>query len=352
MVKSEPLYETGLYPAPCRRQNFAKSETVNPMELTIVTPAGPDSKAGNRATAKRWQQLLESAGHQVEVVTDYHNGEPDCLIALHAWRSAAAVARYRELWPKRPLIVVLTGTDIYRYQHEAPQTTHCSMDAADLLIGLHDKVAADIPPRYHKKLLCLRQSAPRPAVTGASRTEPGEFHICVIGHLRDEKDSLRAAWACRHLPDDSRIVVSCAGKAHSPEWHEKALDESRSNPRFHYLGQLERAQLDNLMAVSHLMVISSVMEGGANVVSEACRAGLPVLASDIPGNRGLLGDDYPGYFPAKDDHALAELMWRAETDNEFLAELRGRVLELAPSFTPEKERESLLTALARCYGDG
>ncbi|WP_226597978.1 selenoneine biosynthesis selenosugar synthase SenB [Marinobacter nauticus] len=318
------------------------------MRLTIVTPAGPDSKAGNRATALRWQKLLESANHQVEVVTQYEGQETDCLIALHAWRSAEAVKHYRQVWPGKPLIVVLTGTDIYRFQHEFPDLTRASMDAADLLIGLHDLVAEDIPERYHDKLLCLRQSAPKPSVAGSARAERDQFHVCVIGHLRDEKDSLRAAWACYHLPEDSRIVVSCAGKAYNEEWRVKALEESRSNPRFHYLGELDKPKLEHLMAVSNLMVISSVMEGGANVVSEACRAGLPILASDIPGNRGLLGDDYPGYFPVKDDEALARLMLRAETDVEFLAELRAKVTALASTFTPERELESLEQALARC----
>ena len=347
-IKSEPVYEGRLYLAQCHMQNFSKSEQVTAMRLTIVTPAGPDSKAGNRATALRWQSLLEAASHQVEVVTEYQGQETDCLIALHAWRSADAVKRYRETWPEKPLIVVLTGTDIYRFQHEFPDITRASMDAADLLIGLHDLVAEDIPERYRDKLLCLRQSAPKPSVAGSARAEKDQFHVCVIGHLREEKDSLRAAWACYHLPEQSRIVVSCAGKAHNESWREKALEESRSNPRFHYLGELDKPKLEHLMAVSNLMVISSIMEGGANVVSEACRAGLPILASDIPGNRGLLGDDYPGYFPVKDDKALARLMLHAETDAEFLGDLRAKVNVLASGFSPESELESLELALVRC----
>lgn len=165
------------------------------MRLTIVTPAGPDSKAGNRATALRWQSLMEAASHQVEVVTEYQGQETDCLIALHAWRSADAVKRYRETWPEKPLIVVLTGTDIYRFQHEFPDITWASMDAADLLIGLHDLVAEDIPERYHDKLLCLRPIRAQAVSGGQRRAEKDQFHVCVIGHLRDEKDSLRAAWA-------------------------------------------------------------------------------------------------------------------------------------------------------------
>lgn len=316
------------------------------MNITIVTPAGPDSKAGNRATAVRWQHLLEASGHAVDVCTEYDGEACDLMIALHAWRSAQAICRFRECWPDKPLIVVLTGTDIYHYQFEHPETTYASMASAHVLIGLHDLVAADIPERFRSKLMTLRQSAPKPSVCGGSKAEPGQFNVCVIGHLRAEKDSLRAAWASRLLPEDSRIIVSCAGQAHNDEWREKALQESMGNPRFHWLGQLDNAQLEHLMAVCSLMVISSVMEGGANVVSEACRAGLPILASDIPGNRGLLGKDYPGYFPAEDEASLAALMSRVETNPEFLAQLRARVNALAASFTPEQERRSLETALA------
>ncbi len=317
------------------------------MQLILVTPAGPDSKAGNRATAIRWQVLLEAAGHQVSVLTDYQGEDCDLLIALHAWRSADAVRAFREHWPEKPLIVVLTGTDIYRYQTEFPEITQGSMTAADTLIGLHDLVADDIPEVFRHKLVTLRQSAGKPAGRGGSKAEAGCFDICVIGHLRDEKDSLRAAWATRYLPEDSAIVVSCAGKPHNEEWHEKARNESKANPRFRYLGELDKPELENLMAVSRLMVISSVMEGGANVVSEACRAGLPVLASDIPGNRGLLGEDYPGYFPVGDDKALAAVMSRAETDPGFLSALKMQVSQLADTFTPEQERQSLVNALER-----
>ena len=317
------------------------------MHIILVTPAGPDSRAGNRATALRWQALLENGSRRVDVVTDYR-GEPcDMLIALHAWRSASAVRVFREHWPKKPLIVVLTGTDIYRYQKEFPELTRRSMALADVLIGLHDKVASDIPESFHDKLVTLRQSAERPELRACSKAESDRFDVCVIGHLRDEKDSLRAARATRFLPDTSRIVVSCAGKPHTDEWRDKAVNENRDNPRFQYLGELDKPALNNLMAVSRLMVISSIMEGGANVVSEACRAGLPILASDIPGNRGLLGDDYPGYFPVGNERALADCLQRAETDSGFLAELKARVSALAQTFTPESERERLEFALAR-----
>ncbi len=317
------------------------------MHLILITPAMPESKAGNRATAERWKTLLEDAGHAVNVATQYH-GEPcDALLALHAWRSADAVRTFRRIWPAKPLILALTGTDIYRHQHEYPEQTRYSMAEADALIGLHDLVANDIPAEFADKLVTLYQSAvgpecfpPRdPARTG------DEFQVCVIGHLREEKDSLRAAYASRLLPENSKIQVVCAGKPHNEAWQRKAEQEMSDNSRFRWLGELEKAATRQLMMNSQLMVISSMMEGGANVVSESCRAGLPVIASDIPGNVGLLGKDYAGYFPAGDEQALAELLYRVEQDSEFLTRLRDQVNQLAGRFVPEKERASLEQAL-------
>lgn len=313
----------------------------------MITPAQPGSKAGNRATAERWETLLESAGHSVDVVTEYH-GEPcDAFIALHAWRSVDAIRHFRETWPEKPLIVALTGTDIYQHQHEYPEDTRYSMGAADALIGLHDLVAHDIPAGFASKLVTLYQSAEGPEAFPAPQADltKESSGVCVIGHLRDEKDSLRAAYAARLLPKDSKVQVFCAGKAHNDAWHNKAEREMAENPRFHWLGELDKTRTRQLMANSRLMVISSVMEGGANVVSEACRAGLPVLASDIPGNVGLLGRDYAGYFPVGDEQALAGLLQHAETEPTFLESLKAQVSNLAERFLPEKEQASLEQAL-------
>jgi len=314
------------------------------MEIVLVTPASPDSRAGNRATANRWQRLLEQSGHRVSVMTGYE-GEPcDLLIALHAWRSHKAIETFRHIWPELPLIVVLTGTDIYRYQHSDPVPTLAAMAAADVLIGLHDLVGEDITPEFHNKLVTLYQSAP--TLSAKKRERAGKaFNVCVIGHLREEKDSLRAAMAARLLPTESRIRVLCAGKAHNLQWQQRGRAEIAKNSRFLWYGELGREDTGNLLVQSQLMVISSVMEGGANVVSEACRAGVPVLASDIPGNRGLLGQDYAGYYPVADTQALAQLLERAETDSGFLHTLTRQVKGLASRFTPERERRSLEQAL-------
>ncbi|WP_166263849.1 selenoneine biosynthesis selenosugar synthase SenB [Marinobacter caseinilyticus] len=314
------------------------------MHILIVTPAARGSKAGNRATAERWCALLVSAGHQVDILTDYQGEDADLMIALHAWRSHAAVTRFREAYPAKPLIVVMTGTDIYQFQYRDPETTYHSMALADVLIGLHRKVADDLPECFHAKLRLVLQSAD-PQQRPVSELSSEDFGVCVIGHLRDEKDSLRAAMASRLLPAESRIRVWQAGKPHTEQWERMATEESRHNPRFQWLREIDKKGVQQLMARSRLMVISSVMEGGANVVSEACRSGLPVIASDIPGNRGLLGDEYPGYYPVSDEQALAALLLKAERDSSFLTHLTELVEQRAGDFTPAAEQAALLQAL-------
>lgn len=318
------------------------------MNLLLLTPAPEGSLSGNRATAERWARLLAASGHQVVIGTDYdpaQAAEADLLIALHAWRSREAVSRWRQEQGKKTLLVALTGTDLYRYQFSHPEQTLPAMEQADQLIALHRLAGQDVPHRLQERVSVVLQSAEPPL---DCPPEPSDtFDLCVIGHLRDEKDPLRAALAARHLPAASGVRVVQAGRAHTATWQQAAQREMADNPRYRWLGEVDRQATRALMAASRAMVISSVMEGGANVVSEACRAGLPILASDIPGNRGLLGNAYPGLFHVRDDDHLARLMARAENDADWLSGLAAITRGLADDFTPEREQAALEQAIER-----
>jgi putative glycosyltransferase (TIGR04348 family) len=281
----------------------------------------------------------------VILATEYRDKAADAMIALHAWRSARAIERFAKAHPDRPLIVALVGTDIHRFQFSHPGPTRRSMALADVLITLHGEVAAHIPARFRKKISVVHQSA-RP-LAGKSVPASRHFDVCVIGHLRAEKDPLRAAWAARLLAPSSRVRVTQLGQAIGPEWERAARAEAARNPRYRWLGEVPRGRVRAVMGTSRVMVISSIMEGGANVVSEATTAGLPVIASRIPGNIGLLGRKYPGYFPPKNARALARLLRRAEENPEFLSRLRRATKARAALFRPARERAMLKTALAR-----
>src|SRR5204862_7444558 len=113
-----------------------------------------------------------------------------------------------------------------------------------------------------------------------------------------------------------------------------------------WVGERPRGQARRLLARSRLLVLSSRMEGGANVVSEALVDGVPVLASRIPGSVGLLGARYPGFFPTGDSEALARLLRRCATDAAFYGRLAAWCADLAPRFEPGRERAAWQEFLA------
>jgi len=222
------------------------------------------------------------------------------------------------------------------------------MRAADALVCLHDLVGEALPPDLREKLHVVHQSA-RP-LGRPRRPAVRWFDVCVIGHLREEKDPLRTAAAARHLPPASQARIIHLGRAHNDEWAARARREMAENPRYLWRGEVPAWRVRREYARTRLMVISSVMEGGANVVSEAIMAGVPVLASDIAGNVGLLGRDYPGYFPVGDSRALAALLHRAETDPGFLDSLQAHIAARAHLFAPEHEAAAWESVLARVAG--
>lgn len=319
------------------------------LNISVITPAAKRSRSGNRTTAVRWARILESLGHSTTIDEAWPGAvQPettDILIAIHAWRSAASVAAFRARHPSRPLVVLMSGTDIYRFQHSHAKETIASIAAADRLVGLHDVVADDLPSRFRSKLRVIHQSAlPLPAPRNPSRRS---FDVCVIGHLRDEKDPFRAAYAARSVPDASRLRIIHLGKPHDAAYARKARIEMASNPRYIWRGEVPRWQVRRTLARAHAMVMSSIMEGGANVVSEAVVAGVPVIASEIPGNVGLLGREHPALYPAGDTEALYALLHRAETDAGFLKAVRAHGDARCDRFMPERER----SAWAELLGD-
>ena len=317
------------------------------LAITLVTPARPASRSGNRVTADRWQTLLTGLGHHVNVVTAYDGAPADVLIAIHAWRSADAVTRFAQDQPGKPIIVCLSGTDIYAYQVSHPGVTHGSMAAATALVGLHGLVARSIPERYHAKLRIIHQSAApvvrRPPVMNV-------FDVCVIGHLRQVKDPFRTAEAVRLLPRSLPIRVTHVGEAMDAGWATRAEQEMSDNPRYRWLGELPAPGVAGLLAATRLMVLSSVSEGGANVLGEAIVAGVPVIVSAIDGSLGLLGTDYPGTYPTGDTQALARQLQRAVEEPAFLADLTAGCVARAPLFTPQRERDAWSALLAEVTG--
>lgn len=313
------------------------------MRIQLICPAAAGTLHGNRVTALRWAKLLQALGHRVRVVQQYQGEGCDLLIALHARRSAGAVLRFHRHFPRRPVIVALTGTDLYRDLRRQRRPWRV-LKLATRLIVLQPQALRGLPPALRRKARVLYQSAdrtPPPPRGGGKRKKSRRvefFDVCVIGHLRKVKDPFRAGVASRRLPASSRIRVLHAGVPMEEGMAQRARAEEKRNLRYHWLGGLSPAKTRQLMAASRLLVLSSHLEGGANVISEAVVDAVPVLASRIPGSVGLLGPGYPGYFPVGDARTLARLLLRAETDHRFYGRLKSWCSRRAGLFRPSQER--------------
>ena len=314
------------------------------MRIVLITPDGPTKRTGNRVASVRWARILRRLGHRVRIAAHYDERPADLMVAIHAWRSADAIERFKARCPASPVVLQLSGTDIYEYLQSDPGPTLRAMALADRLVGLNDLVFKAVPKVLRKRLRIIHQSAEPPAQ--ARRPGTRAVVVAVIGHLRNVKDPLRAAEAARLLPAGSRIRIEQVGRAYTPQWAARARAEMKANERYRWRDDVPAASVRSLLARSHAMVISSINEGGANVISEAAVAGVPVLASRMDGNVGLLGADYPGYFPVRDTRALARLLERLEREPGFAARLAKAVARRAPLFRPARERAAWRRLLA------
>lgn len=316
--------------------------------VLIISPALANANNGNWQTAKRWARFLH-ARYRVGIVPASDAALPEqaphALIALHARRSALALAEFCARFPEMPAIVVLTGTDLYR-DIQDDRAAQNSLQLATRLVVLQEAGLLELTPDLRAKTSVIRQSAPA-LVPKQPGNHARRFKVTMIGHLRAEKDPatyMRAALRIR-LP---QLRLTHVGAALDPALGALAASTAQAQPHYRWLGNLPHAQARQHLKRCDLLVISSLMEGGANVIIEALTSGVPVIASDISGNRGMLGADYAGYFPAGDDAALAALIERAAGDEEFYARLQAQCRARAPLFSVAAEKAAVLQLVDNC----
>ncbi len=319
--------------------------------ITIVSPALARANNGNWQTASRWARFLRAPPGRyrvsIEAAWSAALPAPELLIALHARRSADSLAAFAHAHPARPSVLVLTGTDLYRdIDTDAPARS--SLALARALVVLQAAGVAQLPPGLRDKARVIYQSAPslQPYQHAA---HPRHADICMIGHLRAEKDPLTFMRAAA-LVNAPRARLLHIGGALEPQLGQAARATEAAHARYRWLGNLAHGATRQRLKRSHAMVIASLMEGGANVIIEALTCAVPVIASDISGNRGMLGEDYEGYFPVGDAAALARLIERSIDDEPFHARLRAQCALRAPLFAPAAERGALHALVGSLLG--
>lgn len=314
------------------------AERLHLPRICIVSPALAEANNGNWHTASRWQYFLAPvASVEVRGVSE-GEADADLLIALHARRAAAPIARWRETRPDAPIALVLTGTDLYRDLDLDPLARH-SMQCASTIVVLQDAGLARLDAASRARARVIVQSAT--ALIAARRA--GDADFVAVGHLRDEKDPETLMQAARLLAaaGSASPTIVHIGDALDRRLADAARATMAACPAYRWLGAQPHATARRSIARARALVHMSRIEGGANVVIEAVRSRVPVLASRIDGNVGLLGASYDGYFAVGDAVEMAGMMRRFVDDAAFAAHLGAQCAAREPMFRPAAERRAV-----------
>ncbi len=232
-----------------------KSAIRNPqsaiLKVGIITPAPPGSRYGNRVTALRWARILRQLGHRVTIAQNYKGEKCDLLIALHARRSHNSIKLFHGEHPDKPVVVALTGTDLYRDLKQSKLAQE-SLELATRIVALQPKAFDDLPKHLHAKMRVIYQSVKPFLQIRNPQSAIRNFTVCVIGHLRDVKDPFRAAMAARLLPESSRIQIIHVGGAMNEKMAERARREMQINPRYRWIGEHPQWRVRRILMRSQL----------------------------------------------------------------------------------------------------
>ncbi len=276
--------------------------------------------------------MFRELGYSSVILNEYDREHCEALIALHAVKSFASVARYRTMHPQFRIAVAITGTDITG----EPTVFRKCLELSDRVVTLQSATANVLPKNVRSKVRVIEQSFAAPRFL--PKPLAGTFDVCAIGHLRDVKDPFLLARALRLLPEQSQIRGHHIGGILTPNMRLEAIQQMRDVPRYRWFGELPRHQTIRAMARCRLLLVTSKSEGGPSVVSEALACGVPILSTRVAGVTGLLGNDYPGLYDVGDAAALAALLQRCETDAAFSESLQQACAARKYLVSPERER--------------
>jgi glycosyltransferase involved in cell wall biosynthesis len=308
----------------------------------VLTPFAPPAVRGNAITVDRIVRGL--AGRGVGVRAWDLSGTPEEVVErqveeyrpplVHAFnaRRAGPVGLRLARRLAVPLVVTLTGTDA---NHDLFDATYGALvrevlEGAAAITAFHPSIVELVGaalPDVRARLVIVPQSvrfsgdAPFD-LAGRWPLPPGRVLFLFPGGIRAVKapraplaplDALAAT--------EPRLRLAYAGPILEDAEGDALRQALGSRPWARHLGVVAHTEMASLLAQVDVVLNCSISEGGlANSVLEALALGRAVLASDIPGNRGLIADGVTGLL-YRAPRELADQAARLIADRD----LRGRL---------------------------
>lgn len=314
------------------------------IDVLIHSPYPRQRSQGNAVTAKRMHELLSEEGLSVAI---HERGDAPiktkCLIALNARKSAEEIFEFYQRQSQSPIITLLTGTDVnHPDMLKEKSSTRKALDLSTTIVSLHDGFSHRIASNLLGKTQVIYPSVVLPESICHAPEKP--WSVVVAGNFRTEKNpSLMMDVARQFVNEPLRFDAFGHGGDYLDELEKTAAE----CPHFYFHGVQDHSVLLEKMRTARVLLNTSIEEGGANAICEAVALGLPVIASRIVGNIGMLGEDYGGFFPDGDTAALVEILRRVANDSVFYQSLKDQISTRAPLFSHQRETEQWVNLIHR-----
>ncbi|MFQ5897996.1 MAG: glycosyltransferase [Candidatus Methylomirabilia bacterium] len=285
--------------------------------VALLSPFDFPSLRGNAITVNRVAAGLRARGVELRVwdcsttpagavEAEVQAYRPALIHAFHAYRVgpiALRVARRLEV----PLLVTITGTDVNHdlFDAERAQVVRRVLEEASTVVVFHESMRERIAhalPDVEAKMVVIAQSVhleegpPYPLAQRVDLPDDAVVFLFPAG-IRMVKNPLFPLGPFDRLLDrHSSIRLLYAGPILDRAEGERLLGALAHRPWAAYLGAVPHEQMRSLLEAVHVVLNCSLSEGGmANSVLEGMACALPVVASDIEGNRSLVEDGVTGF---------------------------------------------------------
>lgn len=305
-------------------------------DALIHSPYPRQKSQGNAVTALRMQNLLLESGLDVAI---HERGDAPmharCLIALNARKSAREIFDFHHRQPESAIVSLLTGTDVNHPEMEdLSSATIKALRLSTSVVSLHDGFTHRIPEDLLGKTKVIYPSVQLPSGFSHCPVEPKK--VMIAGNYRVEKNPTLMMSAVRKLAE---LPLDFHAYGAGGDYQEHLDQTAAECSNFYFHGVQDHGVVLKEMQSMHALLNTSTEEGGANAICEAVAIGLPVLASRIDGNIGMLGFDYEGFFTSGDLQSLTDLLTRMDRDEAFYQTLKRQVAARARCFSYQYEAE-------------
>lgn len=286
------------------------------------------------------QSFLEAAGVPVTVIGKRWKGDPSAwwklaaalrkqkLDLVHTWLFAAnSFGRTAALWAKIPVVIGgERSVDPWKasWQLALDRWLARRSDA----IFTNSSGVVDFYQRHgiaKERFLIIPNGVELPQPSRIDRPEalrrmqvPSDWRVILaVGRLWPQKGYREALWCMELLRlVEPRTMLVVIGEGPQRASLEEYRDKIQVAAHVRLLG--ERSDVADLMPHADVLLHASQYEGQSNAILEAMSAGVPVVASDIPGNRDLVIDQQTGYLVDRDDvRTMVQRLRRLVTDSQL-----------------------------------